>query len=75
MEQGKRGNEEENAADRYRAWPNKVECLSVAHGLGDGVDNDGQVATDVVHEEKEESNASCTNLRITDLGWSRKVVI
>ena len=45
----------------------QVECLPVSHGLGDGVDDDRQISTHVVHQEQEESDAGSSHLRITNL--------
>ena len=72
VEQWEWGDEEENAAEGDRTRPNKVKRLPVAHGLRDGVDDDGQVAADVVHQEEEESDASGANLRVADLRSKRK---
>lgn len=34
-------------------WPNQVERFSIADGLGDGINDEWQVSTNVVHEEQE----------------------
>ena len=72
VEQWEWGDEKENTAERDRTRPNEVESLPVAHGLRDGVDDDGQVAADVVHQEEEESDASGANLRVAYLRSKRK---
>ena len=54
-----------------KSWVNyQVECLSVSHGLGDGVYDDWQISTHIIHQEQKESDAGSSHLRITHL-WEK----
>ena len=66
-EKRQRRDEEEEAADGDGPGPDEVESFAVAGRLGDGVDDDREVAADVVHQEEEDGDARRANLRVTDL--------
>lgn len=58
--------EEQNRAEAVESGVEEHDGATVADGLGQGVDQDGQVATDVVHHEQEHADGGRADLQRDD---------
>ena len=71
VEERKRRDEEEDAAERDGSRPDEVESLPVPHRLWDRVDDDWQISAHVVHQKQEEGDAGRADARIANLKVKR----